>query len=150
MYHQIIRRQVLKLFAAINAGDADPLLKTFAPKFEHAFIGDTSLGGTRHTLQLTRAWYERLYRLLPDIAFDVHRVSVAGSPWNTLAVAEWHETNSGTDGVRTTAEGIHVVNLVWGRVTRLIICPDTVKLKAALDRLFASGNAEAHASPLVD
>lgn len=150
MYHRIIRQQILKLFAAINSGDAEPLLNTFASKFEHVFIGDTALGGTRHSLQKTRAWYERLYRLLPDIAFDVHRISVSGPPWNTLAVAEWTETNSGTDGVRTSAEGIHVIGLAWGRVTRLIICPDTVRLKATLERLFASGNAEAHASPIVD
>jgi ketosteroid isomerase-like protein len=98
VYHNIVRQRVLKLFAAVNRGDAEPVLTAFAPGFEHIFIGDTALGGTRRTLRSTRAWYERLYRLLPDITFDVRRVSVSGAPWNTVVVAEWRETNSGTDG----------------------------------------------------
>jgi ketosteroid isomerase-like protein len=150
MYHNIVRRKVLELFAAINRGDAEPVLDAFAPRFEHVFIGDTTLGGTRRTLSSTRAWYQRLYRLLPDIAFDVRGVSVSGAPWNTLVVAQWRETNSGPDGVRTSAEGVHVLHLAWGRATRLIICPDTVKLKATLERLSAAGNAEALAAPIVD
>jgi hypothetical protein len=94
--------------------------------------------------------HERLYRLLPDIAFDIRRVSVSGGPVNTLVVAEWRETNSGTDGVRTSAEGVHVLTLRWGRATRLIISPDTVKLQATLDRLFDKGVQEAHAARIVD
>jgi ketosteroid isomerase-like protein len=150
MYHNIVRQRVLKLFAAINRGDAEPVLTAFARRFEHVFIGDTALGGTRRTQRSTRAWYQRLYRLLPDITFDVRRVSVSGAPWNTLVVAEWRETNSGTDGVRTSAEGMHVLHLAWGRTTRLIICPDTVKLKTTLERLAASGNVEAQATPIID
>jgi hypothetical protein len=42
------------------------------------------------------------------------------------------------------------VHLRWGWATRLIICPDTVGLKETLDRLYASGNAEALAAPIVD
>jgi ketosteroid isomerase-like protein len=150
MYHTIVRQRVLKLFAAVNRGDAEPVLNAFAPRFEHIFLGDTALGGARRTLRSTRAWYERLYRLLPDITFDLRRVSVSGAPWNTVVVAEWRETNSGTDGVRTSAEGVHVLHLAWGRATRLIICPDTMKLRATLERLAAAGNAEALASPIVD
>jgi len=29
-----------------------------------------------------RLWHERLYRLLPDIAFDVRCTVVSGMPWN--------------------------------------------------------------------
>src|SRR5262249_22785023 len=123
----------------------------FAARFEHAFLGDDhALGGSRHTLAATQEWYARLYRLLPDITFEVQRVWVSGGPWNTSVIAQWDETNSGTDGVRTSNHGIHFVHLEWGRVTQLTICPDTVGLKATLDRLAAAGNFEAHAAPIVD
>jgi ketosteroid isomerase-like protein len=148
MYHAIVRRKVLALFDAINRGDAEPVIVGFAPVFEHIFLGDTALGGRRTSLAATRAWYERLYRLLPDIHFDVERVSVSGTPWNTLAIAEWRETNSATDGVRTSARGIHAVRIAWGKMTRLIICPDTVMLKATLDRIALTGVAEAHAAKI--
>jgi hypothetical protein len=35
-------------------------------------------------------------------------------------------------------------------VSRLIICPDTIGLKATLDRLAAAGTREALAAPIID
>ena len=151
MYHSIVKWRVRTLFEAINRGDAEPVLRSFSSRFEHWFLGDNhALGGSRHTLGTTRAWYDRLYRLLPDLKFEVFRVWVSGGPWSTLVVAEWRETNSGTDGVRTSNRGVHVMHLRWGRVTQLTICPDTIELKSTLDRLARSGNSEAHATPIVD
>ena len=65
-------------------------------------------------------------------------------------MVDWDEINSGTDNVRSTNRGIHVARLRWGRVTRLIISPDTIGLKATLDRLSAAGNREALAAPIID
>jgi ketosteroid isomerase-like protein len=150
MYHAIVRHRVRALFDAVNHGDAEPVLRHFARRFEHSFLGEHALGGSRRTPLATRQWYERLYRLLPDIRFDLTQISVSGGPWNTIVVIEWEETNSGTDGVRTYNRGIHVMRLRWGRATRLLICPDTIGLRATLDRLAAAGNTEALAAPIVD
>lgn len=149
MYHSIVRGRVRSLFDAVNRGDAEPVLRMFAARFEHSFLGDHALGGSRTTLPATRRWYERLYRLLPDIRFDLRHIRVSGGPWSTLVLVEWDETNSGTDGIRTCNSGVHVLHLRWGRATRLIICPDTIGLKATLDRLAAAGNREAHAEAIV-
>jgi len=149
MYHAIVRYRIRRLFDAVNRGDAEPVLQAFAGHFEHAFLGDHALGGSRRTLAATRQWYERLYRLLPDIHFDISNIAVSGGPWNTIVTVEWEETNSGTDNVRTYNRGVHVARLRWGRMTRLIICPDTAGLKATLDRLHAAGNAEALAAPII-
>jgi ketosteroid isomerase-like protein len=148
MYHAIVRKRVRDLFDAVNNGDAEPVLRAFAGRFEHSFLGDTALGGSRTTLAATRQWYGRLYRLLPDIQFELRRICISGGPWNTLVLVEWKETNSGTDGVRTANHGVHVMHLKWGRTTRLVICPDTVGLKATLDRLALGGNSEAEAAPI--
>jgi ketosteroid isomerase-like protein len=150
MYHSIVRRTVLRLFAEVSRGNAEPFLASLAPSFEHQFAGDTALGGSRRTLAATRRWYERLYRLLPDISFDVETVLISGGPWRTLVIAEWNESNSGTDGVRTVNHGIHAIELKWGRVARVLIYPDTVGLKATLDRLARAGNQEATAPPICD
>jgi hypothetical protein len=75
---------------------------------------------------------------------------VSGGPWNTLVLVEWVESNSATDGVRTENSGVHVMRLSWGRATRLAIRPDTIGLKAALDRMALAGVAEANAPPIVD
>jgi ketosteroid isomerase-like protein len=150
MYHACVRAQVTQLFGAVNRGDAEPILGLFAERFEHLFLGNHALGGARTTLRATREWYARLYRLLPDIHFDVCRIWVSGTPWNTIVVIEWDESNSGTDGIQTSNCGIHALELKWGPATRLIICPDTTPLVATLDRLFRAGNTEAHAPPIVD
>jgi len=150
MYHAIVRRRIRQIFDAVNQGNAQPVLRQFARRFEHTFLGNHALGGTRRTLDATRNWYERLYRLLPDIRFDLREIAVSGGPWNTIVVVAWDETNSGTDGVRTCNRGYHVVHLSWGRATRLVICPDTAGLKATLDRLALAGNKESQAAPIVD
>jgi ketosteroid isomerase-like protein len=150
MYHAIVRRRVVDLFRAVSNGDAEPVLRTFASRFEHTFLGESALGGTRRTLSATRRWYERLYRLLPDIKFDLKDILVSGGPWNTLVAVSWEEANSATDGVRTHNRGVHLMELRWGRATRLVICPDTAGLKAKLDRLGTAGNAEALALPIAD
>src|SRR5215468_1980071 len=97
MYHAIVRGRIRALFDAVNKGNAEPVLAAFAQRFEHAFLGEHALGGARHTLSATRRWYERLYRLLPDIHFDLRQIEVSGPPWNTTVVVDWDETNSGTD-----------------------------------------------------
>ena len=79
MYHAIVRRRVRELFDTVNQGDAEPVLRQFAHRFEHSFLGDHALGGSRRTLFATRQWYERLYRLLPDIRFNLTQISVSGA-----------------------------------------------------------------------
>lgn len=150
MYHASVRRKIAALFDAINRGDAGPVITGFSPRFEHVMLGNHALSGRRRSLALTRDWYARLYCLLPDIHFDITRITMRGWPWNTVAYVEWREANSGTDGVRAEASGVHVVEIRWGRMTRLLILPDTVKLVGTLDRLAAKGVAEAAAPPIED
>jgi len=40
MYHAIVRRRIRALFDAVNRGDAEPVLRTFARRFEHSFLGE--------------------------------------------------------------------------------------------------------------
>jgi ketosteroid isomerase-like protein len=148
MYHAIVRRRVVGLFAAVSNGNALPVLEGLAPRFEHFFLGDHALGGSRFTLEKTRLWYERLYRLLPDISFDLRAIRISGPPWNTLVAVDWLESNSGTDGVRTFTRGVHVVRLEWGRMTYIGIYPDTVGLVTTLQRLSRAGVAEATAEKI--
>ena len=148
MYHAIVRRRVHELFSSVNAGQFDAVVSMFAPQFEHVFLSDNALGGTRRSLAATRAWYGRLHRLLPDLRFEVKRVTVSGLPWNTLVLAEWNEISHGADGVASANRGTHTLHLRWGRATRLVIATDTAILQSGLDRMAAAGIAEARAAPI--
>jgi ketosteroid isomerase-like protein len=148
MYHAIVRRKLRDVFSGLNDGRAQAVTDELSKDAIHYFVGDHALSGTRRTPEAIFQWYERLFRLLPDIRFDIEDIYVEGPPWSTLAVVFWRETNSGTDGVRTTNEGANVVRIVWGRVVSVHIYTDTHVLLQTLDRLAASGVPEAHASPL--
>lgn len=149
MYHAIVAHRVRSLFGAVNEGKAEPVLNSLANEFEHTLLGQSALGGTRTTLGRTRDWYGRLFRLLPDIKFDVGEITVSGNPAHTLVVAQWRESNSGLDGVVTTNFGLHVLHLRWGKVKKMIIAPDTTLLSDTLQRLGAQGYTEAIA-PMIE
>lgn len=148
MYRSFVRSRVEALFASVSRGDANPVLEGLAPRFEHYFLGDHALGGTRTSLDATRRWYERLYRLLPDIAFEIKAIRVSGPPWNTLAAIDWMETNS-AGGLRTHTPGVHVTRIAWGKMTFIGIYPDTTGLVGTLQRLARAGVAEASAPKIV-
>ena len=151
MYRAIVRRKVRTLFDAVSRGDARPVVDGFARRFEHRFLGeDHALSGSRTTREKTAEWYERLYRLLPGIRFDIERIDVSGPPWDTIAVVDWREENDGADGVKTSNRGFHVAHIRWGKMTRLLICPDTAGLVATLNRLAEAGVPEAMAMPITD
>lgn len=150
MYHRIVTNILLDAFAGLNRGDIHAVTKKFARDAEHFFVGQHALSGTRRTPQAIQAWYERLLRLLPDINFKIRRIQVQGPPWHTLATVEWRETNSGHDGIQTSAEGVNVIEIRWGKVKRIAIYTDTTALQSTLARNVAAGVLEAQAPPIVD
>ena len=80
MYRSIVRRQYRKAWEAMNRHDFEAIITQLAPTFEVTFVGDTSLGGSRHTKDAMRRWFERLFRLFPDARFELRAVAVDGWP----------------------------------------------------------------------
>jgi ketosteroid isomerase-like protein len=149
MYHAIVRRRITAAFAGLSAGRIEAITDELALDAVHYFVGTHALSGTRRTPDAIRAWYERLLRLLQGIRFTVHEVRVSGWPWRTQVAAIWTEMNSGTDDVWTSAEGVNLIEIRWGRVTSVRIYPDTAALERTLQRIAAKGAAEALAAPIV-
>jgi ketosteroid isomerase-like protein len=148
MYHAIVRSKIISAFAGLSAGRIEAITDLLAPNAEHYFVGTHALSGTRRTSDAIRRWYERLLRLLGGIHFTVHEVRVSGWPWHTEVAALWTETNRGTDGVQTSAEGVNVIQIRWGKVTSVRIYPDTAALERTLRRLGDKGVVEALAEPI--
>lgn len=149
MYHNIVRNKLSAAFDGLNAGNIQAVLKELGDQPEHFFIGEHALGGTRHTKASIEQWYERLLQIFPDIHFTLNEIQVYGSPWNTVGLVYWTETNSGTDGVRTQNTGLNVIRIRWGKVVSIRIYTDTNVLIKTLDRLAKAGNQLAKAAPIV-
>jgi len=150
VYHRIVERRIRRTFADLNAGDVDYAARQFVEPVRHAMVGDHALGGTRCTEPKVREWYARLHRIFPDLRFELLAVLVRGWPWHTVIAAEWTDHFTLRDGTQGSNQGVHVVELRWGRAKALTVHCDTARLKSYLERIGAAGVAEALAAPIAD
>jgi ketosteroid isomerase-like protein len=148
MYKAIARRKAEATFNALSRGDWESALKDVAPDVHHVFPGDNAIGGERHSKEALARWFERLYRLIPDLRFEVRRISVKGWPWDMMVAVEWADHGHASDGVAYENEGAHWIRLRRGKATYIHAYLDTEKVTAICDRLAESGVAEAAADPI--
>ena len=150
MYKAIVRRKILKQWDRLNRADFDLILSETPDHFEHTFSGDNALGGTRHTKDGFRRWFQRLHRIFPEHRMEVRDIGVLGWPWDTTVLVEWHNDAEPADGVPYKNDGVHVIRLRWGKPTHVHGYLDTEKVTEVCDRLAAAGMAEAAAPPVAD
>jgi ketosteroid isomerase-like protein len=149
MYRMIVARRVRRAWKRLEARDWRFVLDQFGPEFSYRFAGDHAMGGTRHTQESMAAWFQRVFRLFPDIHFTVEDVLVAGWPWRTRAVA-LVSVEATVDGTPYRNEVTQAIEIRWGRIVRLSNLEDTQKLARALSELREGGLEEAAAAPIVD
>lgn len=150
MYRWFVRRQIRAAFAALSRGDGLALTAHMSPDVHHAFPGDGALGGERRSLEDVSAWFERLFRLLPGLSFEIHTLAVDGGPLDTRVGVEW--TNSGQlrEGSDYANTGAHILRLSRGRIVSFhAYLNDPDELTDALTRLAAHGIDEAAAPPIL-
>src|SRR5205823_5269649 len=97
---------------------------------------------------LVRQWFERVFRLFPDIRLEPKAVVVMGPPWRTLACTRFGVRGTLPDGRSYTNEGMQFLHLRWGKAVEDRLFEDTAVLVDALQAIAASGNDEAAAAPL--
>lgn len=150
MYHAIVRRKLRRVFDELGRGNSEFVLAGLAPAFEHRFAGAHALGGVRHSVDGIWAWFDRLYRLFPDLNFTIKHVAVSGWPWDTTAVIEWNDAATTAIGGRYDNDGTHVVRLRWGYLVSLNAYLDTQIVIETLDEMSRAGVTEAAAAPIED
>lgn len=145
MYRMIVRRKVRAAWTRLDARDYRYVIDQFAPSFEYRFVGDHAMGGVRHTQAAMAAWFERVFRLFPQIRFELQDVLVGGPPWRTRAVALVR-----VDVGDYQNEVAQTIDIRWGRIVRVNTLEDTQKLAGVLARLAADGVDEAASAPIED
>jgi ketosteroid isomerase-like protein len=150
IYRTIVKRRAHALFASLSRGDWRSTTDGIAADVHHVFPGDNALGRERHSLAAMESWFERLYRLIPEIEFEVRDVAVRGWPWDTAIAVEWTDSGRGADGTRYANEGAHWIRLRWGRAVSIHAHLDTEKVTALLAEMAAAGVEEAAAAPIAD
>ena len=148
LYRGLVTRQIQGVFDSLSRGDYPAVLGGVAPDVHHTFAGSHALGGQRHSADAMRRWFERLYRLFPDLNFEVRRIVVNGNPARTTIAVEWIDRATPLDGVAYENEGTHFIEMRRGKVVYIHAYPDTQIIEATLDRLAAAGIGEAAAAPI--
>jgi ketosteroid isomerase-like protein len=97
-----------------------------------------------------RNWFQRLFRLLPHLTFNIKHISVSGPPWDTTIVVEWRDTATLPGGAPYVNDGAHVIRMRWAKVTSLHAYLDTEILALAFRKMAAEGIGEAEAEPIQD
>jgi ketosteroid isomerase-like protein len=150
MYSFFVRKFVRQVFQSLNEGDYETVLKGVSPTITHTFSGSHALGGTRHSIEAMRQWFQRLYRLSPGLNFDIKNIAVSGAPWDTTIAVEWVDSATPADGSDYVNEGVHAIKMRWGKAVYIHAYLDTQKVEAMCDRLVKAGFAEAAALPIED
>ena len=149
MYHMIVKKNVTSVFKRLNKGDYEYALSGIGTTIEHRFAGEHCLGGKRTSTDALRHWFERLFRLFPNLRFELHSIAASGWPWNTTVVVEWIDRATPADKTDYVNSGVHVIRMRWGKVVSIHAYLDTKVLIDTLNRMAANGIEEAKAPPII-
>jgi ketosteroid isomerase-like protein len=143
-------RNVRATFRLIDQQDYETLLEQTAPSVLHVFPGDHALGGTRHSRDALRRWFQRIFLLFPELRFEVKEVAVRGLPWDATVMVQWENRGRACDGQPYANQGAHVLRLRRGRVIYLHEYLDSQRMAEVCRRLARRGLSEAAAEPVTD
>ena len=149
MYHMIVKKKFTSVFKRLNKGDYEYALSGIGTTIEHKFAGEHCLGGKRTSAAALRHWFERLFRLFPNLQFEMHSIVASGWPWDTTVVVEWTDRATPADGKDYVNSGVHVIRMRWGKVVSIHAYPDTQVLIDTLNRMAVNGIEEAKAPPII-
>ena len=145
-----VERNVRETFYRVGQRDYETLVGQTGPSLLHVFPGDHALGGTRHTRDALRCWFQRLFLLFPELRFEVKEVAVRGLPWDATIMVQWENQGRAADGQPYSNQGTHVLRLRWGRVIYLHEYLDSQRVAEVCLRLARQGVREAAAEPITD
>src|SRR5918995_2679840 len=145
-----VERNVRATFRRVGQRDYETLLEQTAPSVLHVFPGDHALGGTRHTTEGLRRWFERLFLLFTELRFEIKEVAVRGWPWDATVMVQWENRGRACDGQPYANQGAHVLRLRRGRVIYPHQYLDSQPGAAVCQRVARQGVSEAAAEPVTD
>jgi ketosteroid isomerase-like protein len=150
VYHALVRRRIRGVYNNLSKGNYAVLLNGVAKDVHHIFPGEHPLGGERHSKEAMQRWFERVYRLFPNLNFKVQEVIAKGWPWNTVVAVQWVDYATPEDGEPYMNEGAHFVRIRWGRLVYIHAYLDSQKVADTCRRLAEKGVEEAAAAPITE
>jgi ketosteroid isomerase-like protein len=148
VYALLARRRVRKTFERLSRAEWDAVVAELSDDVLHAFPGHSPLGGTRHSREAVRGWFDRLGRLYPGHDFEVGRIAVAGPPWDLSIAVSWTARLRPAVGTPYENAGAHWIRVRRGRVVEFHAYLDTQLIAEACQVMADAGIEEAAAPPI--
>ncbi|RAL22029.1 nuclear transport factor 2 family protein [Thermoflavimicrobium daqui] len=149
MFNMIIKNMVKKTFDALNRGDYHPLLKMCATNVVHTFPGQHALGGTRNSVKGLEDWFNRLFKLLPNLTYKIEDIEVDGPVNDCKVIIRWQDQAMTSDGKEYANQGTYTLHVKNTKVVEIITyLEDVHKLNEVCERLAQLGVEEASAAQI--
>ena len=152
MYQLFAKHMGRRFYGKLNEHDYEWIVQRYAEHMPlgHRHEGRDALGGTRHSADAARRWFQRLFTLIPTLHVDIREVVAKGWPWHVVVATEWVASGTCADGQPYHDEGLQVVHVKWGRIRGARWYHDTQGVAEACRRMARNGVAEADAPPIED
>jgi ketosteroid isomerase-like protein len=115
---------------------------------QHRFVAPGPGAVSGHTREGLRRWFERLFRLFPQLRFAVAHITVGGPPWDLTVAAQWTAEVTPAHGPPYENVGVHVIRIRRGRVVSIQAYEDSDAIARACQIMLEHGIAEAGAEPI--
>ncbi|SFJ72989.1 nuclear transport factor 2 family protein [Thermoflavimicrobium dichotomicum] len=149
MFNMIIKSMVQKTFDALNHGNVGPLLKMCASDVKHTFPGDHALGGTRKSVKGLEDWFKRIFKLLPNLRYEVKNIDIDGSLSDCKITISWADEATTSDGKSYANEGTYIIHVKNIKIVEIkTIVRDVRKIDEVCEHLAQLGVEEASAAPI--
>lgn len=119
----VLRRAIRR----INAGDAGPMLSSYAQDAVLIFPGESSWSGEHRGKLAIEKFLQRFVRV--GIQFEAHQIVVSGWPWNATIWVRFSDQARGPDGaVVYENSGVIYAKTHWGKIVLQEDFEDTEKV----------------------
>ena len=134
MYKFIARQVTRGVYAKINRGDWQAIMKSFDPHVHFMFVGQHALAVDCDNPEPIKSFFRRTFELIPDFHLEPKTILVNGPPWSMWVAT--HFTARGTLGGAPYANhGIQLLHLRWGKIIEDFIYEDSQLLAQRLEQL---------------
>jgi ketosteroid isomerase-like protein len=148
LYSLIVKNRIQQAFDHVNNHQWDALGISIAPEVQHRFLGTHAIGGVRHDKETLKRWFERLWRVLPNLHLTINNIWVKGWPWHTTVVVQWDGAATLLNGDAYSQHAVHLITLRWGKIAGIDVFEDSQAVAHALDTQAEAGLKEAVAEQI--
>ena len=133
MYKAIVRSQIRRNYAKLNAGSYDEVVDRFGDDTVFCMEGEHPFGGENRGRDEIRAWFRRAWEVFPDLRLEPHEILVNGGPWHIRVATHFTVSATLPDGSVYRNKGMQFLRIRWARPVEDRLYEDTQVLAEAIE-----------------